>query len=296
MDPLTHTLIGANLANAFFTKKIGRAAVPIMCVAANLPDVDAIVMLTGDPMAITLRRTFGHSLLTLPLLVAGAAWLTRRKYPEVSYTWALWLFIVGAASHVFFDLVNSFGVRLLWPARPWRPELASVFIIDLALTGLLALPYVLPKADRVRWARVALCAVALYVNVCEYSRRQAGRLLAPLAHEAEFSYLFPEPLGPHRWRGVVRRGEKYSIFLIEPFARRVAGKGGALTELRRPQVAAARASEEGRRLEAFFKAPVWRMDESGLVRVHDLRFESLVIRRPAAFEYAFEGGRLARGI
>lgn len=294
MDPLTHTLIGANLANAFFKKKNGPEAVPILCWASNLPDLDVAVLLSGDPLAVTLRRTFGHSLLTAPLLVLGLAGFFKWKYPKQRWGELLIMCGAGAAVHVFFDLVNSFGVRLLWPLDPWRPELAIIFIIDLFLTGLLALPYLLPKADRTRWAKIALCLVAVYVNFCELSRRQAVKLFAPLAQGADFSYVFPEPLGPHRWRGVARRGSEYSVYLVEPWAKRLTGKGTVATDLDRPEVVDARRSVDGRRVTAFFKAPVWSVDAHGRARVYDLRFTSLVMKRRPGFSFSFDSGLLVR--
>ncbi len=67
MDPLTHTLVGVGLANGLFRHRVGPAAVPILAIAANLPDVDTIVHITGDPAALLLRRTFGHSILMAPV-------------------------------------------------------------------------------------------------------------------------------------------------------------------------------------------------------------------------------------
>ena len=57
--------------------------------------------------------------------------------------WRDLLAIVGlnAAGHLFFDSINSFGVQLLWPLSWVRPELAITFILDFALTGILAAPH-----------------------------------------------------------------------------------------------------------------------------------------------------------
>lgn len=296
MDPVTHTLIGASIGHAFFKKRVGPEAVPVLCWASNLPDLDVAVLLLRDPLAVTLRRTWGHSVVTAPLLVLAAAWLFTKRYRSLKLPDLIVMCAVGAGAHVIFDLVNSFGVRLTWPLSPWRPELAIVFIIDLFLTGLLLIPYLAYKGDKTKWARIALCLVALYVNVCELSRRRAQALLAPLAQGAEFSYVFPEPLGPHRWRGVARRADgEHSLYLLEPWARRVTGKGKVFSDVHDGDVSLARLTPEGRRLEAFFKAPVWRKDAPGRVTVRDLRFSSLVISREEPFEFTFEDGRLLRG-
>lgn len=124
---MTHPLVGVGIANAFFRKRIGKSAVPILALASNLPDIDAVVVLAGDPTAILMRRTFGHSLFLLPL-------------------WALALSLI------------------------FRPL-----------------------------SRGAVALGAVYILFCAVGRGQAQRLLvASSTRPAEFSYVFPEPLGPHR--------------------------------------------------------------------------------------------------
>src|SRR6266705_2593141 len=150
MDPVPHTLVGIGVANAFFRRRLGREAVPALAVASNLPDLDAIVHLSFDPRALLLRRTFGHSILLLPFWSAGLALVLSRFAPHIGFRRLLGLSLLGAGVHLVFDLVNSFGVVLLWPLSDWRPELAIVFIIDLLLTGLLLAPLLLGAAPRFR--------------------------------------------------------------------------------------------------------------------------------------------------
>ena len=67
MDPVTHTLFGMAIGEAVFRPRLGRRAVTIAAWAANLPDIDVLILATGDPAAVILRRSFGHSLILLPL-------------------------------------------------------------------------------------------------------------------------------------------------------------------------------------------------------------------------------------
>src|SRR5437899_2768976 len=204
MDPVTHTLVGVVMANAFFRRRIGPESVPILAIASNLPDLDAVVHLTGDPGAVLMRRTFGHSLFLVPFWAFLLALALRRRYSRPGIRALFALCLLGAAVHLFFDLINSFGVVLLWPFSAWRPELALVFIIDFVLTGLLALPLLLAWARRMRphlaaLSRLSLACVALYLLICGAGRARAATLLAPEARGADFAYVFPEPLGPQRW-------------------------------------------------------------------------------------------------
>ena len=298
MDPATHTLSGIALANACFREKWGRETVPILAVAANWPDIDAAVMLRGDPAAVLLRRTFGHSLILLPFLAVALAAIFHRFYPKLGWAKLLPLCVAGMLLHLFFDLINSFGVVLLWPLSDWRPEFGIVFILDLTLTGLLAAPLLAGKWRR-NWlvpaSKISLCAVAAYFAFCGLNRAWALRSL-PDAQAADFSYVFPEPLGPHRWKGVVRKDDVYHVYLVHSLTGQAEPRGEIRTELKDPAVEAARQAPFARRFEWFAKAPVWTAsgDEAS---VYDLRFSSLVVRREASFKFRFRvlpDGRVLR--
>jgi inner membrane protein len=301
MDNLTHTLVGAVTAQAFFKKKVGPEAVPVLCWASNLPDIDALVMLKHDPAAITLRRTFGHSVFLFPLWSLGLAWVFKRLYPNQKFSTLYLLCLLGSSLHVFFDLINSFGVVALWPFSLYRPELAIVFIIDLLLLAFLAAPFLLTRAvpswrGKLRQAcRASAAVVCAYILFCAGARLQAEvRLMRQAAGlTPDFTYVFPEPLGPHRWRGVVRFGDEYRLYLIRTFGGGAGLWGIERTDENTPAVEAVkRASPMARRLLEFFKAPVWTVrrspDGAGtLVTVYDLRFRSLVFPKRKSFTYAF---------
>jgi membrane-bound metal-dependent hydrolase YbcI (DUF457 family) len=324
VDPVTHTLAGVALGNALFRRRAGRAAVPVLALASNLPDLDGIVHLTFDPAAVMLRRTFGHSLFLLPFWCAALAWLLRRRWPEVRYGPMLGMIGVGAAVHLFFDLINSFGVVLFWPFSMARPELAWVFIIDFALTGILALPVLLSIAPRLRpriamLSRGALACAALYLAGCGLLHAQAVRLLERtegVAHAGvaiaadntatdaeplpdpdwvevdapqrpDFLYVFPEPLGPHRWRGVARVQDTYHLYVLHPLTGLAERRPSVVTHVGEQRVIAARATPFGRRVEWFFKAPVWEIGEDGRTpEAWDLRFKPLVVERREVFRFA----------
>jgi len=342
VDPVTHTLVGVTLGNGLFRRRAGPGAVPILALASNLPDLDAVVHLTGDPTAVMMRRTFGHSLLLLPLWCLALAWIVRRRWRHLAPLEAFGMVAVGAGLHLFFDLINSFGVVLLWPVSAARPELAWVFILDLILTGLLAAPLLAAIAPRLRprlatMSRAALVAVGLYLAVCGAAHHRAMTLLEGAAEVQgeqptpggtggngdaagaadagdadagteragdegsglgpdwvdvgpaelpDFQYVFPEALGPHRWRGVTRTRDHYRVYLINVVTGSVTLRREVITRTADPRVARARATPLGRRIGAFFKAPVWVIDPAtGAVRVYDLRFQSLVLGRKTLFQF-----------
>lgn len=297
MDPLTHTLTGLVTAEAFLKKKLGRETVLLMAIAANLPDLDVLAHATSDPAAITMRRSFGHSVFAFPLWAAVLATLAKWRWPHFKW-WTLYgLSLLGCCLHVFFDLINSFGVLALWPFSGYRPELSIVFIIDLTLTGILAAPYLAYlkkewRPDIRKVFRVSAACAAGYVLFCAGSRLRAELLLGSRetvsGAKADFSYVFPEPFGAHRWRGVVRHGSLYRVYLIENFKGAVTLKQEVGTQ-ESPAIAAAKDTSVGRRLTGFFKAPVWRA-EGREIRAYDLRFRSVLLDRPGIFEFVFSAG------
>lgn len=265
MDPITHTLVGVGLGNAFFRRRSGPPATVVLALASNLPDLDGIVMLTMGQAGVVMRRTFGHSLLLLPIWVVLLAGLLGWFVPRIRFPARVGLVALGALFHLFFDLVNSFGVVLLWPLSDWRPELAIVFIVDLVLAGLLAAPLLLALSRRFRarivpFSRGAVALAALYVALCGAARVRAEGILAreaeTLRPRPEFSYVFPEPLGPQHWRGVLRQDGTYRIYLVDPIKGRAELRREVSTAGDSPAVRRVRGSPWGRRLENFFKAAI----------------------------------------
>jgi membrane-bound metal-dependent hydrolase YbcI (DUF457 family) len=297
VDPVTHTLLGVAVGEAFFRSRLGRRAVTVAAWASNLPDIDTLVLLTGDPGSVILRRSFGHSLLLLPLWIFALTWIFKRKYDDMDARDLAAIVTAGCAGHLFFDLINSFGVQLFWPFSLMRPELAMIFIIDLALAGFLAAPHLARLKESWRpnlgpLCQAALVSVAFYLSMAFTARQMA---LALLAHETGgrgFQYAFPEPLGAHRWRGVVKADGEWRQYLVNVSERTVV-PGPVLRDdgLTGPALAA-KETPFGRRVSTFFKAPVWtvepRPEGGSTAAVSDLRFTSLVLPRPNPFEFVFD--------
>lgn len=305
MDSLTHTLLGVALAKAGLARRYGRGTTLALVLASNLPDVDGPFAYATGIESFLVRRVFTHSVFTVPLLAAAAAGLWRLAIRRLAWRSLFGLFLLGASVHVSFDLVNSFGVLLFSPLSRVRPELAWVFIVDLVIWALLAAPIVLSVVPWFRarsetiW-RLSLSAIAVYVLLCGLARARAVRILeetmASGGEPPDFAYVFPEALGPHRFRGVVRYGEEVRLYLLHVGSGEVESRGAVATQLGDPRVEAARTSPAGRAIDAFFKAPVWRLvPGSDAVEVYDLRFRSFVLewrRTPFVYRLRERDGEL----
>lgn len=297
MDNVTHSLFGLALARAGLAQRHGRGTTALLVIASNIPDLDAILLLTSGESAAWLRRTHTHCVTGGPILALAlgiAWWLASRK--RMPLRTAAGLALLGVGGHVGMDLLNSYGVVALWPFSEGRYELAWVYIIDLALLGILLAPLLMRRLLRereARWNRVALALVLIYLAACAGSRARAEWLLREHLQregtEASFTYVFPEALGPHRWRAVARDGDRWRLWLVHVLDSRLELAREDVTQEGDPLVEGVRSTERARDVEHFFKAPVWTLHESRTrATCIDLRFISIVIGRGTPFEYEFD--------
>ncbi len=211
---------------------------------------------------------------------------------------------VGIAGHIFFDLLNSFGVVLFYPLSVKRYEFACVFIIDLILLALLIAPFaVAPIIGRWKMGnfqervwRISMSLVLFYVVFCFAARGRAQNILSRVILEnnmnPDFQYVFPEALGPHRFKGVVKEKENIQLYQIELFGSKSRLMETFHTDENNPDVAKLRELPHVKEIEWFFKAPVWKKIDQGsdeFFQVFDLRFASTVLpMKTARFSYRFK--------
>ncbi len=152
----------------------------------------------------------------------------------------------------------------------------------------------LKSEDRKRLGyRVAVGALAVYVGLCVAAHHRAEtRIRASLAEAPEALRLFPEPLGPHRFRAAVLRDHTWQVYLCSLFTGESELVATLPVDTAAPRVIEVRASAAGRRLDRFMAAPVWTLRPDGTVAVHDLRFSSIVVPRAPTFRVEFPPGRL----
>ena len=134
MDPLAHTLVGANLASTRLGERTALAGAALV-IGANLPDVDAILYFTGHrDLALGFRRGWTHGILALavlPLLLTGLLMLyARLRRIAVAPRWLLILSFLAVLTHPFLDWLNNYGMRWLMPFRGTWSYGDSVYIMD----------------------------------------------------------------------------------------------------------------------------------------------------------------------
>lgn len=159
MDTITHSIAGALISKAVFRGEDLFASQPInrariitwsLMLGAIFPDSDMLrIFLSSNPMLIlTWHRGVTHSLVCMLFFALALAALTRwlvrwRKWDAPSFVALTGIYAIGILSHIFLDLVTSFGT-MAWSPLQWsRPAWDLIFIIDFTFTALLLCPQLL---------------------------------------------------------------------------------------------------------------------------------------------------------
>jgi inner membrane protein len=177
MDNLTHSLVGLTAARAGL-ERLSPGATAVCILAASSPDVDVVILLTGDRWTfLQHHRGITHAIvgviglaLLLPLLVYGIDRLwarVRGQDPKTKFRGLLIASLIVTATHPLMDWTNNYGIRFF---LPWSQKWSYgdlVFIIDpylwLILGGAAFLLSAKTKSGKFIWAAVA--AVLTYAIV-----------------------------------------------------------------------------------------------------------------------------------
>jgi membrane-bound metal-dependent hydrolase YbcI (DUF457 family) len=156
MDTITHGIAGALIAKAVFNGKDVFPPEPVdkrrvitwsVMLGSIFPDSDVLRdFLSNDPMLmVTWHRSITHSLVCLPIWTLLLATITLRicrwrKWNCPSFPALCGLWVIGILSHIFLDLVTTFGTMIWSPLRWSRPAWDIIFIIDFSFTALVLIP------------------------------------------------------------------------------------------------------------------------------------------------------------
>lgn len=201
MDTITHGIAGALISKAVFRgedlfapKAMNRARIISwsLMLGAIFPDSDVFRdFFSRDPLLIiTWHRSVTHSLLCMPLfallLAALSRWLARwRKWDAPSFAAFVGIYAIGILSHIFLDLVTSFGTMVWSPLKWSRPAWDVIFIVDFTLSAILLLPqlvawvYAGPEHTRRRALRMWLIFAPAPVVIAGIGQAVGAPISAP---------------------------------------------------------------------------------------------------------------------
>ena len=165
MDPVTHALIGVNIAGLAGSSPSLLDPLFLGPVIASLaPDLDIILQLKGDLSYLRNHRGFSHSIpgiLLLSSIISAALYLWAGTIPFLTlFFWTA----LGGLSHSLFDLFHSYGVKILWPITGRKLRYSLLGLTDWILIIILIAPMINWAHNPISYP-LSLTMVAIYI-VC----------------------------------------------------------------------------------------------------------------------------------
>lgn len=217
MDPITHSLTGATIFNLGFRRKL---AMWVLIFSSLAPDFDYITRFWGMDMFLRYHRGITHGILFLFLVPPIIALIFGLRKGFLYY---YFLAFLGYAAHLFMDLTNQYGTRILSPLDWEQYSLDLTFIIDPYIAIGLLLSVILCKYNKKRAFAIALITVFLlpaYIGGRYYLQGKTRDFLKETLVANTYT-MYPLPNDFLRWWFVVRSDDEIKVGFADLFTQRV---------------------------------------------------------------------------
>ncbi|MEW6002424.1 MAG: metal-dependent hydrolase [Nitrospirota bacterium] len=217
MDPLTHGLAGLTINNLGFKRK---ATLWVLLLSSIAPDFDYITRFWGMDVFLRYHRGITHGFLALLIvpIIIGLLFGYRK-----GFFYYYFIAFLGYAAHLFMDLTNQYGTRILSPLDWQQYSLDLIFILDPYITMGLLLSVILTRANKKRAAAVASITIILliaYMGGRYYLRVKSGDFLKGRL-EANTFRMCPLPNDFLRWWFITQSGKEIKVGFADLFTRRI---------------------------------------------------------------------------
>jgi inner membrane protein len=216
LDTVTHGLVGVLASKSGFSQRVGEIATIAFVIGAVFPDIDIVVSIFGPEFSLRYHRGITHSVIVAPFfaLILGAIIHRFSSYKNLRVL-AL-MVALGIYSHIFFDLITSYGTVIFDPLSIKRYSWNLVFILDPFIT-LPVLAGLILCWRRKEWAvKVSLVVfvfISLYLIFCFYTRQLNLERINDFAKGKSMdvikSSVYPRPFAPFLWLGVIETKEAF---------------------------------------------------------------------------------------
>lgn len=217
MDPITHGLAGATIANLGFKQK---AVIWVLLLSSIAPDFDYITRFWGADIFLRYHRGITHGILALLIvpIVIGLIFGYRK-----GFLYYFFIAFLGYAAHLFMDLTNQYGTRILSPIDWQQYSLDLMFIIDPYITIGLLLSAILCRFNPKRAITIALIAIFLFIAYTggRYYLHGKTRDFLKEKVDANSYKICPLPNDFLRWWFIARSGDEIKVGFADLFTQRI---------------------------------------------------------------------------
>lgn len=216
MDPITHALSGGLLYQFGFKRK---TALFVLVFSSIAPDLDYVTRLWGLDVFLRYHRGITHGILALFIFPFIMALLFRKK----GFFHHYFISFLAYGFHLFLDLTNQYGTRILSPFDWDQYSLDLTFIIDPYISLGLILAIILGRLNKRRSALIALCFIVMlsgYISAKAYLSKEAKEFLKTKI-DANIYKVFPLPNDFLRWSFLTKTPDNVTTGFIDLFTKRI---------------------------------------------------------------------------
>jgi inner membrane protein len=218
LDPVTHITTGALAGQAIRERFKGRSMFWLCVLSAWIPDIDNLMGLGNPEFYLLHHRGITHSFLgglVIAILLAGTFKIFKRSFPLFA---GILLSYACIGSHIFLDLITSYGTQIFAPFSNSRHMIQCVFILDPILT--LPLVILLYLSSRLKQKRrylavAGLLWVLLYPMANLGIRKTLHTYMEKTLTQQHLAYsrihITPAILTPLFWKVIVEDADSYRV-------------------------------------------------------------------------------------
>jgi len=213
VDPFSHAIIGLSTISLMQPIALNNPACIGAVIGAVAPDLDIITRIKGDYVYLRHHRVESHSLIgviAIALLISLPLWFI---FDGAIFHEILLGSFIGVLSHVIMDLLNSYGVALLYPLNKRKYTLNLLMIYD-PVVIVLSVYIILknPKSLLEYGSLFGLFVGYLILKACD-KKRLKGRLKGhfQLDYSIEEISVMPSTLNPLKWDYIVNARCHYIV-------------------------------------------------------------------------------------
>ncbi len=214
MDPVTHAFSGLLLKDELRKQNFNNLTAWLAFAGAMLPDIDNVARFFGTRAYLLYHRGITHSLLFALVSCVMVAVMYRQFSDGSGAGRAFVALFAGLLTHIFLDLVTSFGIQLAYPFSRYRYRLDWLFIIDPFFTVLLVTFWIAGRKRKKKIITSGIIVIFAYPMLCG-----AIKLILD-AKNGSNCVCLPELGTPFIWKEICQDDSSYSLGNLSFLSRR----------------------------------------------------------------------------